>query len=236
MNIYRTNINISLAKLITGSLLIVTAFLLYFYANGKVSEKWAPIIGGMAVSSLVSLIQFLINYKNYRSSEKLEDCGVKEFLETRGDKNYYSKLINNSNKELRLIFNTSKRFFEDFCQEEQGDNLLTTKLDKNPELKVRMLLTDFDFLSEDDRASFGISKTEIARLSLKYQNRFQVRFYTHVPNHNIFLTDKDAVIGPYFENLKGKYLPSIHLSSNATFVEPYITYFENEWTNAKPND
>jgi len=233
MNIYRTKIKISLAQLILGLLIITTAFLIYFYTNGKMSEKWAPIIGGMAVSSLVSLIQFGINYKNYRNSEKLQDCGVKEFLNTRGDKDYYSKLIRNSNKDLRLIFNTSKRFFEDFCQEEDGDNLLTTKLDSNPDMSVKMLLTDIDYLSDDDKTSFDISQNEIARLTEKYQERFQVRFYRHVPNHNIFLTDSDAVIGPYFEQRKGKYLPSIHFNSNANFVAPYITYFENEWKNAK---
>ena len=96
-----------------------------------------------------------------------------------------------------------------------------------------MLLLDEGYLSDEDKAAFEISKNEILRLTKKYPKRFFVRFYKHTPNHNLFLTEKDAVIGPYFENTKGKYLPSIHFRSNAEFVQPYKDYFDKEWEDAQ---
>jgi hypothetical protein len=236
MNIYRTNIRVSLSTVVFVVLTTTTVVLLYLYAYDKVAQKWAPIVGGMAISVLVSLIQFAINFKSYRNSEKLEDVGIKEFLKTRGDKNYYSKLIENANKEFHLIFHTSKRFFEDFCQDEPGDNLLVKKLDSNVDLTVKILLLHQSLLACDDQPSFDISLREIQRLAQKYHNRFEVRYYMHEPNHNLFLTDNDAIIGPYFTNAKGKYLPSIHFKANASFVAPYRDYFAREWDNAKSNN
>lgn len=229
-------VNISLSLIVLISLLSITTILLILYAMEVFDQKWAPIVGGMAISSLVSLVQFLIGYKNYRNNEKLEDCGVLEFLSTRGDKKYYSRLINKADAKFDLIFHTSKRFFEDFCEEEAEDNFLIKKLDGNQKLTVRMLLTHRDFLEPEEQPSYDISKRAIKRLTDKYNQRFQVKFYEHEPNHNLFITDKDAVIGPYFKNERGKYLPSIHFRSNASFVAPYKKFFDTEWENAKSFD
>ncbi|AIY63942.1 hypothetical protein [Pseudoalteromonas piratica] len=233
---YKKHLNVSISVIVLGLLVLGTSVLIFLYHKEVFDEKWAPIVGGMAISSLVSLIQFLINFKNYRNNEKLEDSGVREFLSTRGDRDYYSKLINKANTQFDLLFHTSKRFFEDFCEEQGEDNLLIKLLDKNPNLVVRMLLTHRDYLEERDHLSYDISSKAISRLRKKYGDRFQVRFYCHEPNHNLFITDTDAVIGPYFKNEKGKYLPSIHFRSNASFVAPYKKYFNTEWENAEDNN
>ncbi|MBH0089523.1 hypothetical protein [Pseudoalteromonas sp. NSLLW218] len=229
-------VKISLSLIVLILLFLTTAILLVLYAKEVFEQKWAPIVGGMAISSLVSLVQYLISYKNYRNNEKLEDSGVLEFLSTRGDRRYYSQLINKADAQFDLLFHTSKRFFEDFCEEQPEDNLLIKKLDNNPKLIVRMLLTHRDYLESEEQPSYDISERAIKRLTDKYSERFQVKFYKHEPNHNLFITDKDAVIGPYFKNERGKYLPSIHFRSNASFVAPYKKFFDTEWNNAESFD
>lgn len=229
-------VKVSLSLIVLILLFLTTAILLVLYAKEVFEQKWAPIVGGMAISSLVSLVQYLISYKNYRNNEKLEDSGVLEFLSTRGDRRYYSQLINKADAQFDLLFHTSKRFFEDFCEEQPEDNLLIKKLDNNPKLIVRMLLTHRDYLESEEQPSYDISERAIKRLTDKYSERFQVKFYKHEPNHNLFITDKDAVIGPYFKNERGKYLPSIHFRSNASFVAPYKKFFDTEWNNAESFD
>ncbi|WP_448250278.1 hypothetical protein [Thalassotalea agariperforans] len=233
---FKTKFKIPLSIILLLSLVIISIWLVYSYANSDIETKWAPFIGGAAVSSIAALFQYLISFIDYRNNEKLKDSGVVKFLASRGDKSYYQNLIKNSTIELKLLFHTSKRFCEDFCASGKGDNLLIEIMNAKPKLTVKMLILSRGLLHDDDKTSYEIAQKILNQMKSKFGDRFQIKYYNHIPAHNIFLSDNDAVLGPYFEHAKSKYSHSIHFKSNANFVTEYKEYFDKEWDLANDTD
>jgi hypothetical protein len=231
-NFNKIKINVSLAKIVLVILIVTSLALLIFYWKGTISEKWAPVIGGAAIASFTALFQYLISYLDYKNNERLSVSGVVNFLTSRDDKEYYANLISNSRKELNCLFFTSKRFCEDFCTPAGNDNLLITQLETQPTLRVRMLVQKKENLPADLHNNYDIANNLLLKMIDKFPERFQVKTYTHVPTHNIFTTEKDAIVGPYFHSKSGKYNHSIHFNSNADYMADYMAYFEKEWTDA----
>lgn len=233
---FKAKFKVPLSIILLIVLSLISAFLVYKYANSELDAKWAPFVGGAAVSSLAALFQYLVSFVDYRNNEKLKDSGVIKFLPSRGDKAYYQNLIKNSTSELKLLFHTSKRFCEDFCSNGTGDNLLIEALNTKPNLKVKLLILSKQLLPEDEYAGYEIAQKILKQMQDKFGTRFQVKYYVHAPAHNIFLSDNDAVIGPYFEHAKSKYSHSIHFKSNAGFVTEYKEYFDKDWDLANGTD
>ncbi|MBL4679673.1 MAG: hypothetical protein JKY88_02970 [Pseudomonadales bacterium] len=233
---FKTNFKVPLSIILLIILVLFSVVLVYLYANSKLDTKWAPFVGGAAVSSIAALFQYLISFIDYRNNEKLKDSGVIKFLSSRGDKDYYQSLIKNSTTELKLLFHTSKRFWEDFCSDGKGDDLLIEALNTKSNLNVKLLILSKQLLPQEEHSGYDIAQKIIKQMHDKFGDRFQVMYYNHAPTHNIFLSDNDAVIGPYFEHVKSKNSHSIHFKSNAGFVTEYKEYFDKEWLLANDSD
>jgi len=236
MQTFKTKLKIPLSIILLSILVLISIYLVYLYSESEVDTKWAPFIGGAAISSIAALFQYLVSFIDYRNNEKLKDSGVIKFLSSRGDKNYYQNLIKNSTSELKLLFHTSKRFCEDFCSNGTGDDLLIEALNTKPNLKVKLLILSKQLLPEDEYAGYEIAQKILKQMQVQFGDRIQVKYYDHAPSHNIFLSDNDAVIGPYFAHAKSKYSHSIHFKSNANFVTEYKEYFDKEWDLANGTD
>jgi len=233
---FKTKLKVPLSIILLTILVLISTYLVYLYSESELDAKWAPFIGGAAVSSIAALFQYLISFIDYRNNEKLKDSGVIKFLSSRGDKSYYQNLIKNSTSELKLLFHTSKRFCEDFCSDGTGDNLLIETLNTKPNLHVKLLILSKKLLPKDEHAGYEIAQKILKKMQGKFGVRFQVKYYSHAPSHNIFLSDNDAVIGPYFDHAKSKYSHSIHFKSNAGFVTEYKEYFDKDWNLANDTD
>jgi hypothetical protein len=236
MQIFNQKLKIPFSLIILIGFAGLSITLLWYYSKADIDIRWAPLVGGALVASISSLVHFGISFIDFRNNEKLNDSGVKKFLTRRDDKNYYKTLIESASKELSLLFYTSKRFCEDFCTDGDGDNLLIKCLNNNSELKVRLLVLSKNLIDECDKGNYTIAETSLKKMTDKFGERFEYRFYDHIPTHNIFMSDVDAVIGPYFYNKNSKYSHSIHFRADARYVQDYKTYFDAEWENAKSTD
>jgi len=236
MKLYNTNINIPVSIILLFSLAILSSVLVYLYLFTALDPKWGPLIGGATISSIAALFQYLVSFFDYRNNEKLKDSGVIEFLSSRGDKNYYQKIIKNSRTELKLLFHTSRRFCEDFCSDGKGDNLLIEMLNTKPKLNVKLLILSKPLLPQAEQASYEMASVILLKMQQEFGSRFQVKYYNHTPTHNIFISDNDTIIGPYFEGVKSKYSHSIHFKSNADFITEYKEYFDVEWDKSNDSD
>jgi hypothetical protein len=229
----KIRVNFSLATVTLAILIILSIILVITYSLGNLSGKWSPIVGGAVVASVTALFQFTLSFLDYRNNERLSVAKVQKFLSSRDDRAYYTELVKNCGGRLDCLFFTAKRFCDDFCTDGGNDDLLIRMLHNSPELKVRIMIQERNLLSPDRARDFDSISEKIINLNERFSYRFLVKTYSHIPTHNIFMTEKDAVIGPYFYNKDGKYTHSIHFYKEASFVEDYREYFEYEWTNGK---
>ncbi len=226
----KIRINFSLAILVLFILILLCATLLLLFSFTHLSDKWSAILGGGVVASVTALFQYAISYLDYRNNERLAISKVKNFLTSRDNKDYYTKLIRDSGGRIDCFFFTAKRFCDDFCTDGGNDNLLIKRLNENQRIRVRLMVQDRSMLPESLQRDFDSIIDKLNELSRRFGERFSVKTYSHIPAHNIFITDKDAIIGPYFNNKKSKYSHSIHFEESADFIKDYKDYFEQEWS------
>lgn len=222
----KKEITFSTILLIFYTLLIIILAFLYFF-DIIVSPKLQPLIGGGLVSAIAVFAQFIMQYKDYYNNEELKSNGVVKFLERRDDKLYYEKIINETNKNLNLLFYTGKRFSEDFCQDFEGDNAVVKALERG--VRIKLLLIEKSLLPPDEHANFEISKSIFTKLKSKYNELFEIKYYNHIQTHNIFSNENLSIIGPYFHNKRSKYSNSIHFTKTSPYVKDFEDYFTNEW-------
>lgn len=213
---------------VSAILLLIVFFI--FDSNDRIGT----LAGGASVAAIFGLIHLIFEYYNYNNLETLNKAGLKKILTRRDDKGYYSSLIDNVNKEMKLLFETSNKFCEDFCSSSVGDDLLINKLISNKNLMVKLLIAKDNFIDEHAKQRRNMSRDCLFRMMDRFPEQFQVREYDHAPTHSIFLTEKDVVVGPYFPGLRGRNTHSLHFRSGANYVGMYEEYFNREWDNASP--
>lgn len=212
---------------------ILVAFvlgLLYFFSS-LLPQKLEPLIGGGLVSIIAVLAQFLMSYSDYKNNEKLKKHRIIELLERRDDKKYYKKLIKSANKKLDLLFYTGKRFSEDFCQKVAEDDEIISCLRRG--VKIRLLLSSENMLNDNDKNDLRSAIENFKKIRSEFPNQFDIKLYNHIHCHNIFSSELDTIVGPYFYNKRSKYSHSIHFATNAPYVADYLEYFESEWASAQ---
>lgn len=232
----KNEITISLSKIILSTYTLMALSLTALYSLDIItSTKWAPLVGGALVSIVALLVQFITDYLDYVRNEKIINAGLIGVLERRDDKDFYKKVIKNSKVELKFIFHTGKRFIEDFCQVESGDNEFILALTRG--VNVKLLLPTVDSIKNENEKQNLISALEhFIEIKRNFKENFEIRLYNHEPHHSIFASDTDIIVGPYFEKRKSKYSQSLHFKIGAAFTLDYIQYFDEEWGNAESQD
>jgi hypothetical protein len=226
---FKKKFTLSLSVLIILVVFLMTFILIYNFYNEPLDSKLSMIYGGAVVASFFMLIQLILSSLDYYNNEKLQRYGVKGLLNKRDDKKYYLKLIIDAKLELNLLFHTGKRFFEDFCGQGGDDGFLIEQITKNKNLKVRVLLQNRNTLKESDQLKFDVALDFINVMKEKFPSGFEVRYYDGSPSHNIFASENDVIVGPYFEHVDGKYTHSMHFKRNAGYVMEYMEFFNREW-------
>ncbi|MCH7377877.1 hypothetical protein MM182_21315 [Aeromonas sp. MR19] len=232
----KKKITISLSKVILWTYISMAILLVALYSFDIItSTKWAPLVGGGLVSVVALLVQFTTDYLDYVRNEKIINSGLIGVLERRDDKDFYRNIIKNSKAELKFLFHTGKRFSEDFCQAESGDNEFILALTRG--VNVKLLLPRVDSItSEKEKQNLTLALERFVEIKDNFKENFEIRLYNHEPHHSIFASDTDIIVGPYFEKRKSKYSQSLHFRTGAAFTLDYIQYFDEEWCNAKGQD
>jgi hypothetical protein len=212
--------------------LLICLSLFYFTFIGETSEEIENIIGGAFVTMIAVMIQFLASWEDHRNSEFLKKNGVINFLDRRDDKIYYRGLVDSADEYINMMFYTARRFVDDFCSTVDGDNSLILALSRGVE--VKLLVASETQIDKSEIADLEKTIEKLRSLKQKYNYPISVRKYNNQPAHNIFSTEVDTVVGPYFHPKERRYNHSIHLYTRAKFTKGYLNYFNDVWDKSTP--
>lgn len=238
MNIlFEKNIKVAWGYIIFVILLVSETVLLYFYLFKDLDEKYAALIGGIAASLIVAIVQFIIAWAEYQKIKdlnleivKFKELGVIRILENRDNEEHYREKIQNTKNELIVLGHTSRRLIEDFADLDSDRNEKKVLLDALKRgVKVKILIANKNNLSEIERTKFDNTKNEMIEIKKLYPDNFFVAYYDHEPTHSIFSFDDECFIGPMFKGLASRDTPTLHTKKDSYFVMKYFQYFEKEW-------
>lgn len=224
-------------SIIIFSLLILTILILLvlFIFDTLSGPKWSTVISGLLTGFIIALFQAFLSWYEFKKIDKLKDLKIIEILPNREDSVYYGKLISRSTNEIKLLGVTAQRFLDDFGSDNSNapahKKVLIKTLDDNDDIKVMILIADYDVIkdSRDNSNKYSSAKDRLYALSKEYKNKFQFRYYKHEPTHSIMIIDNECIVGPIFPHVESKYTPAIHLHADSSFARQYIKYFDEEW-------
>jgi hypothetical protein len=242
MSIFEKNLRIPLHYVILFLFLFLTTiFILIFYSLSPENSGWTNKEGylyviavGMVPALVVAIIQYLLEWFQFRELSRLRTLKIKTILMSRDDQSYYGQLVSNAQENIDLMGVTAYRFLEDFAAStspKSDRKLLISALDRK--VKVRILIASKEHLKQDGQIEkFTGALRRLEELQTSYPALFEFAIYQHSPCHTVFRVDEECLVGPQFPNLPSKDTPTVHTVCDGTFAKPYLQYFEDEWNDA----
>jgi hypothetical protein len=221
-----------MSTIILIAYLALCIFLAYMFLYGETTSEVDSLIGGAFVTMLAVTIQYLVSIEDHRNNEFLRKHGIINILTRRDDKEYYKSIVENSTTYIDMMFYTGRRFVDDFCHQTEGDNFLIKALIRG--VHVRMLIASED---QVEQSEVGDLRKTIDRLKLiqsTYKYLIDIRQYKTQPAHNIFSTEQEIIVGPYFNPKDRRYNHSFHLLAQAPYASGYKNYFNDMWEQSAP--
>jgi hypothetical protein len=229
---------------------IIVFIIIFIIAyNNQDNSFWYTILTGIDAGLFVAIAQYLVSLAEYKEIQKAYDelydkekeieefkkMGVKKVLSARDDPEVYGTIIEKAEARIWVMGNTASRLLEDFANEEGSTEYKSVLLDFLQQGgEVRILIANKRYLFKDeDKKRFDIAKNRLAELSKKYE-KFQVRYYKHIPTHSIFVFDDYCLLGPIFDNLSSKATPVLGMDIESEYAQKYINYFNHQWESAEP--
>jgi hypothetical protein len=208
---------------------IVTAC---FYFTDNDNSKFGLLMGGLAASLFVAIIQFLFAWNEHLEIEAIKRLGVKRVLPHRDEEAFYRGLIKAAKNRICVMGVTGVRFMRDFADSESGRSEKRVLIDalKN-NVEVQILMPSIKHLKSGERDMAKILKNLFSRVK-KISQKFSVRYFDHIPTHSIVIVDDLCLLGPVFPDVASKDTPCILISANSIYANPYTKYFDSEWNNA----
>lgn len=229
--IFDVQCKIKLSQIIGGALVaatLVSGTIYWFYPT----SLWGMVMGSLTAGLIVAIIQFLMAKREYEMLEKIEDLELVKVLYNRDDRTYYENLIRKSNKSIKVMGVTAKRFFEHFADTHNGapDNARVLLVAMERGVNVQILLPHEDFLSEDKKVAHRQVKHTLQEIQRRnYTGKIEIKYFQHTPAHSIFMVDNNCIVGPVFERVESKYTPALHLKKDSPFAVKYLEHFDEEW-------
>lgn len=229
--IFDIKIKVRLSAIILLLLLLAVIIVGWYYYT-HASTKTGVLMGSLAAGLVVALIQWIISWKEYNLTEKIEDLELVKVLYNRDDRTYYENLIRKSNKSIKVMGVTAKRFFEHFADTHNGapDNARVLLVAMERGVNVQILLPHEDFLPEDKKDAHRQVKHTLQEIQRRnYTGKIEIKYFQHTPAHSIFMVDNNCIVGPVFERVESKYTPALHLKKDSPFAVKYLEHFDEEW-------
>ncbi len=233
MKIFKTKVNIRISGLILIILIICNlvawfSYIRYDGANVKLEAILASLIAGL----FVAIIQFLIQFQEFRASERVNKLKIVDVLLDRDNRNYYERVLGNAKESIDVMGVSGSRLLEHFADtsDEASDNskIILTRMTSG--VKVRILMPNPNELLDDaEKNKAEAAKGLYDSVKKLYPDNFEIKYFDHIPTHSIFRVDDESIVGPIFPDVKSKHTPAIHAHNSSPFVKKYIQYFETEW-------
>lgn len=235
-NVFKMNIKISLSVIIFILLIVLSIIALIWYLTAS-DTKLLAILGSLIAGIVVAIIQFLIAWQDYFATEKLKNLQIKEVLLDRDKRDFYENYIKMARKKIDMMGVTGSRFMDHFANDDDNSpenaKVLLQVMSKG--VKVRILIPKESYLyTETDKRNEKNANERFLKISKKFPKNFEVKYFSHVPAHSVFMVDDECILGPVFPNVSSKFTPALYLKSKSPFAEKYLDYFENEWDTAEP--
>lgn len=228
-------VKINLPVWILFGLLIISIIVGYIFFCVDYGVKVSSILASLLVGLIIVIIQFLFSWAEYKTIAKIKTLGVKSILSNREEREFYQKLIENSNNSIKVMGVTASRFMQDFADKDGHNNAKVLIMALSRGVEVKILVPKQKYLQKRDEQKANIAKDYFKKMSNEYQN-FEYRYFDHEPAHSIFWVDDECILGPVFPEVKSKYTPAVYIDANSGFADKYKEYFENEWMLANEND
>jgi hypothetical protein len=221
--------NSALVYLVLFTLIAALSYL--YWSEHITDQKVLAIISGLLTGLVVAVFQVALSVREMRQLDKFKSLGIVDVIATRDDEEYYRKLVQDAQDEIRIQGVTCRRFLNDFANLElsapKKNRVLQGKLAEG--LKVKILIAHPQFLEGDESKRSQQAQQHLKTLSEKYQN-LSFGLYQHAPTHSIFTIDDHCIVGPSFPGVSSQFSPAIHLKREGRLASRYMEYFEQEWT------
>ncbi len=235
MKIFGTRVKIQLTVFVFSGLVFSSIIVLIWFNNSS-SATLGAILGSLFAGLIVAIIQFIIAWQDYHQTDKLRELQLIRILLNRDSRNFYENYVRSAKKTIDMMGVTGSRFMEDFANDDaaapENSKVLLQVMSKG--VNVRILLPKSQYLfSPEQKRNEENANSRISRIKSQFQERFHVRYFSHVPAHSIFLVDNECIVGPVFPEVPSKFSPALHLKVTSSFAEKYLDYFNHEWNEAE---
>ncbi len=231
MSIYSARVSVPLhwAILIIFITIILVFAGLFVFLNPE--RQWLTpegyvvvIVSGLVPGLVVALIQYLLQWGEYKELSRLRGMKIRNVLISRDDEDYYRDLIQAAATRIDVLGVTCTRLLADFALDDSpkpGKKALLDALGRGVE--VRILIAKSERLpAEDANEKHPRAIRRLRELEAKYPRQFQFRLYDHEPSQTIFLADNECLVGPKFPKIASRNTPTIHSVSDGAFSKPYL--------------
>ncbi len=234
MNFETDKVRMPLWLILTITLLIVTVLLGYcFYKIDPENSKELGLVGGVLTGLIVYLATFLTLLRPIIELDRFHRMGIKALLSNRHDRDYYRKLVTSSRFRVDVLGASCRRFVLDFLDNASDDAVLIDALNKNRQLKVRLLIPTDDHMGVEAKSGAQATLSRITALHQRFDGRVELRRFDDEARHSFVMVDDDLVAGPVFDDDNSRHDPAVHVATNTLFGQKYSAYFENLWERAQ---
>jgi hypothetical protein len=234
MNFKTGKINIPLWLLLLIGFTAITLVIAYWYYKIEPSNsKELGLAGGLLTGLIVYIVTFFTLLRPIIELDRFRRMGIKALLANRHDKEYYRKIVSTSKLRVDVLGASCRRFVTDFLDEDSDDAVLIDALNRNRQLKVRLLIPADTHMGEDTKAGMRATLNQVARLRQRFEGRVELRRFSDEARHSFVIVDDDLVAGPVFEDDKSRHAPAAHVATGTPFGQKYSVYFEKLWESAK---
>lgn len=230
MNFELDKIRVPLWLIWTSAISVVIAALGYVYWKiDPANSKLVGAVGGVVTGLIVYLATFFTLLRPIQEVDRFHRMGIKGLLDNRHDQAYYRKLIARSSIRVDVMGASCSRFVRDFLDVDSDDKVLIDALNRHPRLRVRLLIPEDAYMSEEARNRTETTLAQIAAVQTRFGDHVKLRRFKDEARHSLVIADSDLIAGPVFEDNKSRHAPAVHVATETLFGQKYLTYFEEVW-------
>ena len=184
-----------------------------------------------ALGILIPLLQRIVSLDEAKKIEEFTKLGLLRVLPHRDDEEHYRKRIQKTKRKLFIMGHTSKRLIEDFADENGRveKRVLLEALSRG--VSVKILIAHKSYLSENKLNDYEQTMRKMNKIKEKF-DKFEFKYYKHIPSHSLFLFDNECLLGPIFTELESRDTPTLDMKYDCEFAEKYLEHFNIEWSKA----
>lgn len=188
------------------------------------------IVSGLITGLVLFLLGLITQVHLFGEVDRYKRMGIKGLLDNRHDRAYYTPLVTNARKSVKVTGSSATRFLDDFLNDQADQHVLIDSLRKNPDFAVHVLIPLDQHMAEQSRLNWQGKAELVSRLSKEFKGRFAVRRFDFAASHSFIIIDDDLefIGGPVLSG-ESRYAPALHLDGRTMYAKKHLDYFQYLW-------